>query len=245
MLKSSTHSIPSPLRILTLGAITWVAYVAARSAVQQMMPVSDMASYLEQDVVITVLRLSTLGFCYWLGRLRYSNERFQNLPGRAGLGWGLGLWMTAAFTLSCFARTPAPFTLWNGGARLIELAIALVVAANEEVGWRATLFEPLRELFGDAWAVGLNTLGFTLMHVGYQPWQAWPRIIVTSLVFSWGRLRGLSLGSLIAIHFGCDASMALYLPEGPNSSWNYDIASTLMTAAAAVAVYLLKPKAKA
>ncbi len=239
------RSIPSPLRILSISITAWLAYIAARTALQSLLPVTDMASYLQQDAAITVLRLSTLGLCYWLGRLRYSRETFQNLPGRAGLAWGVGLWMTAAFTLSWFARTPAAFTPWNWGSRLVEAAIALIVAANEEVGWRATMFEPLRETLGPAWAVGLTTLGFLLMHVGYQPWQAWPRIIFTALVFSVGRLRGLSLGALIAIHFACDASMALYQPEGVVSSWTYDIVSGAMVAAAAAFVYFYKPKAEA
>ena len=240
-----TTPVPSPLRILSLGVLAWLAYIAARTGIQILLPVSDMATYLEQDAVITVLRLSTLGFCYWLGRLRYPRESFQNLPGRSGVAWVLGLWMTAAFTLSWFARTPAPFTAWNAGSRLIEAAIALIVAANEEVGWRATMFEPLRETLGATWAVSLTTLGFLLMHVGYQPWQAWPRIAFTALAFGLGRLRGLSLGSLIAIHFACDASMALYQPEGTISSWDYDIASAVMVAAAAGAIFFMKPKADA
>lgn len=238
-------SVPSPLRILSLGIVAWLAYLAARTGVQVLLPVTDMATYLQQDAIITLLRLSTLGFCYWLGRLRYSHESFQNLPGRSGVAWALGLWMTAAFTISWFARTPAPFTAWNWGSRLIEAAIALIVAANEEVGWRATMFEPLKETLGATWAVTLTTTGFLLMHVGYQPWQAWPRITFTALAFSLGRLRGLSLGSLIAIHFACDASMALYQPEGMISSWDYDIASAVMVAAAAGAMFFLKPKADA
>lgn len=239
-----TRSIPSPARVLGLGLAAWVVYVAARGAVQKLLPVSDMASYLEQDAFVTLLRLSLLAFCYWLGRLRYSNDVFQNHPGRPGLAWGLGLWLVAAFTLSWFARSYAPFTLWNGGARLVEVAIALVVAANEEVSWRGTLFESARELLGPAGAVALTTLGFTLMHVGYQPWQVWPRIVFTGLVFGVGRLRGLSLGALIAIHFAIDASSALYQAEGQLSSWTLETISAVAVAVAAVGVFLVKPKAE-
>ena len=237
-----SRSLPSPLRILSISVIAWLAYIAARTALMRLLPAGDISSYLQQDGLITVLRLSTLGFCYWLGRLRYSQERFLNLPGLAGISWALGLWMCAAFTLSWFARDPAPWTTWNAGIRLLEVAVALIVAANEEVGWRATMFEPLREILGNAWAVSLTTAGFTLMHVGYQPWQALPRVFFTALVFSLGRLRGLSLGALIAIHFACDASGSLYFPEGNISNWNYDIASTVLVAAAAVAIFFYRPK---
>jgi membrane protease YdiL (CAAX protease family) len=245
MPSSIPRPVPSPFRILTLALLAWAAYTAARTGLQRLLPVSDMASYLEQDGVITLLRLGCLGFCYWLGRLRYSRESFHNQPGRPGLAWMVGLWMIGVYTLSWFSRAYAPFTAWNAGARMVELAIAMVVAANEEVGWRGAIFEPLRELWGPAWAVGLTVLGFTLMHLGYQPWTALPRIALTAAVLGLGRWRGLSLGSLILIHFGIDGSLALYQPEGPFMNMALEYGSTLAVGAAAVALYFVKPPAKA
>jgi membrane protease YdiL (CAAX protease family) len=240
---ASPRYTPSSLRVLTLALLAWAAYAAARSLVQALLPSADLPSYLEQDAAVTVLRLGCLAFCLWLGRLRYTRESFWNLPGRKGLAWGLGAWMAAAFALSCFARAYAPFNAWNAGSRALELAIALVAAANEEIGWRATLFEPLREALGQAWSLGLSTLGFSLMHLGTQPWQAWPRIVFTGLALGLARLRGVSLGALIAIHFACDACLALYQPEGAVGSWTLDSISAGLVAAAAIALYFAKPKA--
>lgn len=235
-------TLPPARRILALAALAWVAYVAARTAIQRLLPVSDMGSYLEQDAVITILRLSCLAFCFWLGRLRYSRESFLNLPGRRALSWGLGAWFFAAFILSAVARPYAPLTPWNWGSRALETAIALAVAANEEVGWRGALFEPIRELWGAGWALSLTSLGFFLMHLGYQPWPAWPRIILTGLAFGLARLRGVSLTALIFIHFACDAAEALYQPEGMAPDMKLHWISAGLTGAAALAIFFLKPK---
>jgi membrane protease YdiL (CAAX protease family) len=213
--------------------------------VQQLIPGVDAVSSLQQDVAITVLRLACLAFCFWLGRQRYSREVFFNLPGRPGLSWILGAWLFLAFGVSCFVQAYAPLTAWNAGSRLLELLIALVVAANEEVGWRTTLFLPLQELFGNLWAVGLTSLFFTLMHAGYQPWQAWPRIVFTALLFSFARLRGVSLRALIFIHFACDAVSALYQGEGAfTGGWTLTWISSGLVGATAVAVYFVKPRPK-
>jgi membrane protease YdiL (CAAX protease family) len=233
---------PSPQRVLTLALLAWATYTAARTGLQALLPVSDMASYLEQDTLITLLRLGCLGFCYWLGRQRYSRESFHNLPGRPGLAWSVGLWMVGFYTLSWFSRAYAPFSLWNAGARMVELAIALIVAANEEVGWRGAIFEPLRELWGPAWALALTVAGFTLMHVGYQPLETLPRIALTAAVLGLGRWRGLSLGSLILIHFGIDGSLALYQPEGAYLSMTPEYVCTGAIGLAAVSLYFVKPK---
>lgn len=231
-----------PPRIFFIALCAWAAYIVARMVVSDWLPVTGWTSYVEQDLAISVLRLGTLLFCLWLGRLAYDPDTWWGRPGRAGLAWGLGVWLTAAFTLSWFARTMPPLEgFWV--IRGVEVAINILVAMNEEFGWRGVMFLSLKDWKGERWAVWGTAILFTLMHVGYQPWPAMPRILFTGLVFGYARLKGVSLWQLVAIHAAIDVSMAVYLPEGSPSTWALDIISAGLVAAAALMVWgMRKPE---
>jgi len=78
---------------------------------------------------------------------------------------------------------------------VVEVLIALVVACNEEIGYRALIFSGLRELGGRAAAILGSTLFFALMHAGYQPLVNLPLIFFVGLWFALLRDRGISLRS--------------------------------------------------
>jgi membrane protease YdiL (CAAX protease family) len=225
-----------PPRIFFIALCAWAAYFVARLVIIDWLPVAGWPSYVEQDLAISVLRLGTLLFCLWLGRLAYDPDTWWGRPGRAGLAWALGLGLTAAFTLSWFARPMAPLQgFW--GIRAMEVAINLLVAANEEFGWRGVMFLSLKDWKGGRWAVWGTAVLFTLMHVGYQPWAVMPRILFTGLALGYAREKGVSLWQLVMVHAAIDVSMAVYLPEGQASSWTLDIVSAALVAAAALVVW--------
>jgi hypothetical protein len=61
-------------------------------------------------------------------------------------------------------------------------------------------------------------------------------------VLGLARLRGLSLGNLILVHFAVDASVALYLPNGATQRPALEWAATAAVALAALGVYFAKPR---
>jgi len=236
---SERPSPPSALRVLTLALAAWALYVALRTYLKQLLPAHDWPSYLEQDLAITVGRLSLGLFCLWLARLRYDAATLWNLPGRLGLAWLLGAVLVLAHVITWASYLPQAWTLDLAWVRVIEVAIALVVAFNEEVGYRGTIFEPLRELKGKWVAVAVSTLLFVLMHFGYQDWHTLPKIALIGLAFGLARLAGLSLGQLIAMHFAIDGIEAFYLPQAGAWDWVKEVAAGLLLAATCFSLWRL------
>lgn len=214
MLSAPKQGPLSPQRALWLALAAWTAYVLARQSILALAPAWDGPSYLRQDLVLTSFRAATAVFCWWLGRQAFGPQRFWGFPGRPGLAWALALGLCGAYTLSWFGRAMTP---WQGNwpFRASELVINLIVSANEELAWRGTIWLGLEAWLGGTWALWGSSLLFTALHLGYQPWQALPRILATGLALGLARRRGASLGQLIGIHFAIDASLAIYLPWGP------------------------------
>lgn len=224
-----------PPRIFFIGLCAWAAYIAARSVVLGLLPSGDWASYVEQDLIVSLFRLGTLLFSLWLGRLAYDREQWWGGKGRPGVAWGLGTALVLAGVVGMLGRQSAPLEgLW--GVRAVEVALNILVAFNEEFGWRGVLLLSLRDWLGEKAALWGTAGLFTLMHLGYQPLQALPHVFVVGLALSAARLRGLNLMQLVAIHAGIDIVLALYLPSGAESHWGY---STFSSSVALVAAGLL------
>ncbi len=217
----------APWRLFWLALMAWATYVLARQLVMAMSPVWDWPSYLRQDLLITPLRVATAVLCWWLGRQAFDSARFWNEPGRTSLAWGLGIALTIIYTLSWFSRASLPLA-GNWPLRGSELVINFIVAANEELGWRGALWLGLEAWLGGRWALWGTSVLFTVMHLGYQPWQTLPRIFATALVLGMARQRGVSLAQLIWVHFAIDASNALYLPTGLANGAELDMLSTTL-----------------
>jgi membrane protease YdiL (CAAX protease family) len=222
-------------RAFLLGLLAWLAYVSLRTLTQRLMPFTDMAGYVRQDIVITALRLSCAAACYGIARRRWS---------KAELGLGeterASLWsklavaslMAAALVSVLSNKVDTWSPMWM---RLLETAIALAVALNEEIGFRGLFFNALRDGSSRTAAVCGTTLMFTLMHAGYQ--EAWhlPRIFLIGLTFALLRDRGLSLRTLILAHFSFDALSALAMNDDTFFGPHHEVSIAFAALAACLA----------
>lgn len=210
-----TRLPPSAPRVLLLAILAWGGYVAFRTYIQTLIPPSDPSAFLEQDGLISLGRLACALFCYWLARLRYSREALHGLPGRPGLALLAGLVLVGGEAIMHIGRLAGAWDVHTALWRAVEIAVAVVVAANEEIGFRGALFLSAKE-WGGAWlALLISSLGFALMHLGYQNPVELLFIAPVGLAFGVARLRGASLFQLILIHAAIDSVDALWAATTP------------------------------
>lgn len=229
------------LRALLLGLLTWVSYVALRSLLQKHIPFTDWQSYVRQDMAITALRLLCAGSAFWIATRRWKGAALGLGAWRLGGAWA---WASAgmlmvAFWLGSFAMPKGPDLLWIKG---VELFIALVVAVNEEIGFRGLFYCASRELWGRRAAILACSLGFTAMHAGYQPWFHMAEIFLVGVALAFLRDRGASLPALVLVHFMMDAPYAIFLNNGPVQHWNLYYSGAALAALAVLAAWMQKEK---
>ena len=231
-------------RALLLGLLFWSAYIAARTLLQRLLPVHDWPSFITQDLAVSVIRLSCGAGCLWVARSRWYDSalgiRHALRPA------GLALAAMAVGFASFLLESAASENDWQAPhwIRLVEILVAIVVAFNEESGYRLLAYSGLREWLGRAAAVALSSLLFTLMHVGYQPLFHLPKIFMIGLMLALLRDRGVSFGALIALHFLLDSVSAVAL-SGDLVLWNLYWCSAGLAAVAALLAWLSPTRIKA
>lgn len=222
-------------RALISGVLCWGAYILLRSFLQHLIPANSLLSYVLQDCSITVVRLRCAAACLWIARQRWLDSSLGlSAAGSPGpimvASLFLGLASAALSAMSCVSNWNA--ALWF---RLVELAIALVVASNEEIGFRGLIFNGLRELGGRWLAIIGSSLLFMAMHLGYQPAYSLPVIFMTGLWFALLRDKGMSLKLLILLHFIYDGIFAVALSDNRIFWGYYQGAAALILLAAGLA----------
>lgn len=204
---------PSARRVFLLGALALSVYGGYRLFLSKLLPATAVFNVLPQDLVVALGSLACALFLYWLARLRYSGRVLRRLPGSWSAATVLVLGLAAAAVCLQWHLQMADFDLASGPLRLAGLAVALSVAACEEIGFRGTLFVSLQELSGKRgafWVLALGSLGFMLLHGCYQtPWNL-PFAAAAGLALGAARLRGASLWSLVLAHALMDGVDALW-----------------------------------
>lgn len=220
-----------------LGMLAWTAYVALRTLAQRLMPSQNWAEFVPQDLAVSALRLACGLACLWIARQRWYDSALgiaapAPLSALAALA---GLACVATEVMGAMAQRPE----WGlpHWIRAVEVGVALIVAFNEEVGFRLLAYSGLRDLAGRQAAVLLSSLLFTAMHIGYQPGFHLYKIFFLGLFFAWMRDRGVSLYWLVAIHFATDSVNAVTL-SGVITNWRLYQASVPVAALAAALAYL-------
>lgn len=203
---------PSPTRLLTLGLIAWLAFLLLRRSVAELIPGLSHADVAEHDWVMVLPNLLLAGFLLWLGRLRYSHAQLWNAPGRTWLALAMGVGVLGSCAFTWAEQVMQPMDPAHDGMRVAALALGLSLALSEEVGFRGTLYEALKEWKGELWAVLGSAFLFSAVHLGERLCAASPRTVFGGLALSLARLRGVGLTGLILIHLCVESAWALFLP---------------------------------
>jgi membrane protease YdiL (CAAX protease family) len=194
---------PSARRVFLLGVLTLAAYGGYRLFLSKLLPATAVFNMLPQDLAVALGSLACALFLYWLARLRYSGQVLRRLPGAWGAASLVVLGLATAAVCLQWHREVADFDLAGAPLRLAGLAVALSVAACEEIGFRGTLFVSLQDLSGKRgvfWALILGSLGFMLLHGSYQTLWNLPFAAAAGVALGVARLRGASLWSLVFAH---------------------------------------------
>ncbi|HSL45351.1 MAG TPA: type II CAAX endopeptidase family protein [Anaerolineales bacterium] len=168
-------------------------------------------AFLAAGFFMLSIGLTYFGFTRWVGvdLSQWWNFDKKRLPG--DIGWGL-LGFTLAFVVNigfvllasqlglippaATASQPAQLGLWDW---LLNLFFGFAIAGfQEETIFRGFLMDALHERFGSTGSVLIQSLIFSLAHIGYFPLEGW---IFFVLAFVMGLLFGLlrmKRGSLIA-----------------------------------------------
>lgn len=116
-------------------------------------------------------------------------------PGRwAGRAVGAAA-LTAVLLLPAAVRWPGhpPLAGW-------EAAMAIVIAAGEELAFRGALYAALDQVAGPAVAVGGSALAWTAAHVFSHPPEFMPAVFTAGLVLGLWRWAARDLAAPIAAH---------------------------------------------
>jgi membrane protease YdiL (CAAX protease family) len=200
------------------GALAWVLYILYRTQVQQWwpvrqwQPVMDWASFVQQDLWISGGRLLVLAVCGTLAWRAFGGEALGLKPlllkpSRGAVVAGLLVFAGDAVYWMLYLRKPSP-----GWVTVVEVAVAALVACNEELAFRGLFLESAKRAWGPAAAAWVSTVAFMAMHCGYVPWSAFPQIFLVGITFSRLRLAGAPMLWLILVHAAVDGFYAVWQP---------------------------------
>jgi|GEM_PF-5108337 len=205
---------PSARKVFWLAVLSLTAYGACRAFFGTLLPSTAASNLPPQNLAVLSGSLSCALFLYWLGRLRYNGPTLRNLPGSWIAGSVAGLGLATAATFLQWHRLATDLDPKTALPRAAGLVVALSVASCEEFGFRGVLFLSAKEMTGkrrNGLALVVGSLGFALVHAGYQtPWNL-AFAAAAGLALGVARLRGASLGLLVAAHTLMDAVDPLWL----------------------------------
>lgn len=161
--------------------------------------------FLGSAFLIMSVGLVYFGFSRWVGIDLWQWWRFdrKRLPGDIGwglLGWFSGLVLTLVIVIPVAQLSLVPEAMMNSqsalpslGGWLLSLFFGFAIAGfQEETIFRGFLQGVLTERFGRWPGNILQAAIFSLAHIGYFPWKAWPLFIIAfvlGLVYGWLRLK--------------------------------------------------------
>jgi len=187
------------------GLLIVLAYMAVRHAVYLAFPVHSPEQWSQRDALMCLPRTAAfvaLWACnaaWWGGAVPFGWAR----PGALLPAVSAGLLLVGAEALHLFGwGKVAPYPL---PLALVGLAATVPVVLFEEYAFRGAILEGLRRRLGNAPALLLSALLFTVFHIEAQPFGEWPAIFLIGLALGGLRLRGCGLGWLAVVHFGIDA----------------------------------------
>lgn len=235
---------PSAARAFWLGALALSGYGAYRLFLAKLLPATAVSNALPRDGAVAAGTLVCALFLYWLGRLRSSAKVLRGSGGRLGVAVVAVLGLTAA--AACLQwRLPAAD--WDAASALPRLAgagVALLAAAAEEIGFRGVLWVALTEgkrERGPLAALALGSLGFALVHAGFQgPWDL-PFAAAAGLALGFARWRGASLLSLVLAHACMDGVDALWMSPSLSLGHDRSIAACVAALAVSLALWAFPP----
>lgn len=199
-------------RFLGLSLLVWAAFLLVRRGVAESIPGIGPAEMARHDWAMVTANLALAGAMLWMGLKRYGRPRLWNAPGRKSLAMVMGLGVLASCAFTWAEQVMQPMDPTHDVMRVAALALGLSLALSEEIGFRGTIFEGLKEWKGELWAVLGSAFLFTAVHMGERICAASPRTALGGLALSLARLRGVGLTGLILIHFCVEAAWALFLP---------------------------------
>lgn len=121
----------------------------------------------------------------------------------------IGVPILLLIAIGWLARTPGAPTSWAAAALRVSIAL-LPAAFYEELATRGYIFAAIRDSAGPAWALGITSVGFGLLHVRNP--GASPESIVLVMV------AGVFLGAILL------ATKSLYAAWMAHFAWNWTMA---------------------
>ncbi|HTB21556.1 MAG TPA: CPBP family intramembrane glutamic endopeptidase [bacterium] len=233
---------PTARRVFLLCLLALAAEGAYHFFFAQLLPSTADFNLLPQDLAVGLGSLACALFFYWLARLRYSGKALRRLPGAWGASCAVVLGLCAAAACLQWRRPAADFDLAHLPLRAAGFVSALCVAACEEIGFRGALTLAVREWAGKAgtvWALVLGSLGFALLHGGYQSLWNIPFAAAAGLALGVARLRGASLFSLVLAHGLMDGVDALWLSPSLTLGYWPALRATVLALLTVLALFFL------
>ncbi len=191
------------------GVFIWVLYILSRFCVQHFYPANTYGEFIRQDIFITGFRLLLLYFMLALARLAMSRKE---LGFQRGPVWPAAIAGLLFISIDLIRLAPWVPVQAKPIYFILEMAINLLVAVNEEISFRGLFYVCMREMKGENWAIYFVSALFALMHWGYQSLAAFPSIFLTGVAFAKLRSMGVSLTVLILIHWVLDFLYFIFPP---------------------------------
>lgn len=222
-------SAPAARRLLWQAFALFAAYALFRQAMVDRYCVVVTADEVRYEWILAaangLLALILLG----LGLRGLGWRPLWNGPGRPWTTLILGAGVVLSCGYSWSGQVMAPMTpTFNG--------LGLGMALAEEIGFHGLVYGAVERLKGEAWAIGVSAILFTMLHVDQRLCAASPRTALGGLALSLGRALGLSLGGLILIHFAAEAAWALFLPLDPGLDSARELTSATVNGLVCVAL---------
>jgi membrane protease YdiL (CAAX protease family) len=198
------------------GLLILVAFVILRAVLARVGQVDQGLEFNTRSILfllgtffIMSVGLVYFGFSRWVGIDLGQWWRFERKRLLGDGGWGLlgylgGMVLTLAIVIPVAQLGLVPESVMNNqagtpslGGWLLGLFFGFAIAGfQEETIFRGFLQGVLTERFG-RWPGNLGQAAlFSLAHVGYFPWGAWPLFILTfglGLIYGWLRLKRSAL----------------------------------------------------
>jgi membrane protease YdiL (CAAX protease family) len=209
-------------RILGMGVVFWVLYMGCRAGVLFFYHAPNWERYFFQDLIITCFRFPLFVAILVLSRRTFSLPELGFRKGPLFFPMTVGVLIFSIVLIRLFSFQPfqaKPIYYFA------ELEINLLIAANEEISFRGFFYNCLLKIKNKNLAEYGSSILFTLMHVYYQPLTALPSIFIIGLTFAKLRTKGVSLTTLIAIHWVLDFIVFIYPPTriNPFPFWLYTL----------------------
>jgi membrane protease YdiL (CAAX protease family) len=200
------------------GLLILVAFVILRAVLAQIGGVDQNLQFnlrtilfLGSAFLILSVGLVYFGFTRWVGIDLRQWWRFERRRLLGDAGWGLlgylgGMVLTLVLVIPVVQLGLVPDNVMNNqptspslGGWILGLFFGFAIAGfQEETLFRGFLQGVLTERFGRRTGNILQAAVFSLAHIGYFPWAAWPLFIIAfalGLIFGWLRLKR---GTLVA-----------------------------------------------